>query len=153
MGEGSQEKAGRSSVYLYYYRYMFATAPLFGKFHSSLKDAAQPLQRPRLLHHLQSLCGDWIDPSLLDPNPTGPNSRQRLYTPQLTFLAFLDQVLHPGSSCRKAVRQIQSYYQSLPNPPALDEEPSAYFQARARWSLDEVVDTSRPLADHPGLNC
>src|SRR5712692_7332321 len=131
---------------------MFATAPLFGKFHSSFKDAAQPLQRPRPLHHLQHVCGDWIDPSLLDPNPAGANSRERIYTPKLTFLTFLDQVLHPGSSCRNAVRQIQSYYQSLPDPPLIAQASSAYCQARAPWSLDELVDIRRHLAQHPGLN-
>jgi hypothetical protein len=131
---------------------MFTTAPLFGKFHSPLKAAALPLQRPRPLHHLEGLCGDWIDPSLLAPNASGTNCRQRDFPPKLTFLAFLDQVLHPGSSCRKAVRQIQSYYQSWPEPLTIPEDTSAYCQARARWSLQELVDIRRHLADHPGLN-
>jgi hypothetical protein len=131
---------------------MFTTAPLFGKFHSPLKDAAQPLQPQRPLHHLESLCGPWLPPALLAPNESGDNSRQRIFTPKLTFLAFLDQILHPGSSCRKAVRQIQAYYQSLPHPPAIDKDPSAYCQARARWTLDELVDIRRHLAEHHALN-
>jgi hypothetical protein len=131
---------------------MFTTAPLFGKFHSPLKDAALPLQRQRPLHHLESLCANWVDPSLLAPNESGLNSRQRDFTPKLTFLAFLDQVLNPGTSCRKAVRQIQAYYQSLPVPLSIPEDTSAYCQARARWTLEELVDIRRHLADHPGLN-
>src|SRR5216684_4402799 len=103
---------------------MFTTAPLFGKFHSPLKDAAQPLQSQRPLHHLQSLCADWIAPALLAPNPCGANSRQSIFTPELTFYAFPDQVLNPGTSCRKAVRQIQAYYQSLPQPLAIDQDTS-----------------------------
>jgi hypothetical protein len=131
---------------------MFTTAPLFGKFHSCLKDAALPLQRQRPLHHLQSLCANWIAPSLLAPNETGDNSRQSIFTPKLTFMAFLDQVLTPGSTCRRAVLQIQASYQSLPQPLSIKEDTSAYCQARARWTLDELVDIRRHLAEHPGLN-
>jgi len=126
---------------------MFTTAPLFGKFHSPLKDAARSLQRQRPLHHLESLCAAWIDPSLLAPNQEQANSRERLYTPKLTFLTFLDQVLHPGSPCRNAVRQVQGYYQSLPHPLSISEDTSAYCQARGRWTLDELVDIRRHLAE------
>ena len=129
---------------------MFTTAPLFGKFHSPLHRTAQPLRR-QLLHHLESLCADWIAPALLAPNAEKANSRERLYTPKLTFLSFLDQVLNPGSSCREAVRQIQAYYHSLPDPPSLDSDTSAYCQARSRWTVDELVDIRRHLAEHPGL--
>jgi hypothetical protein len=93
--------------YLYTHRYMFTTAPLFGKFHSPLQDAAQPwLRRPP--HHLETLCADRIDPALLQPNETQTNSRERIYTPKLTFLTFLDQVLNPDSSCRSAVDQTKN---------------------------------------------
>ena len=51
---------------------MFTTAPLFGKFHSPLKDAGLSLPR-RPLHHLESLCAQRIDPLLLQPNETGDN--------------------------------------------------------------------------------
>src|ERR1017187_2294523 len=60
---------------------MFTTAPLFGKFHSPLKDAGLSLRR-RPLHHLESLCAQRIDPLLLQPNEAGDNSRERLYPPQ-----------------------------------------------------------------------
>ena len=132
---------------------MFTTAPLFGKFHSPLHHAAQPL-RHRPLLALESLCADWIDPALLGLNPDRANSRQRVYLPQLSFLAFLDQVLNPGSSCRSAVRQIQAYYQSqrAQDPPDVDSDTSAYCQARARWTLQELVDIRRHLAEHTGLN-
>ena len=105
-----------------------------------LQDAALPLQRQRPLHHLESLCDGWIDPSLLAPNQKHANSRERIYTPKLTFLSFLDQVLQPGSSCRKAVRQVQGYYQSLPHPLSIAEDTSAYCQARRRWTVEELVD-------------
>lgn len=130
---------------------MFTTAPLLGKFHSPLANAAQPLQRQNPLHQLESLCSAWIDPALLATNPDKANSRLRIYTPKLTFMTFLDQVLHPGSACEDAVRQVQAYYQSLPSPISISSDTTAYCQARARWTLDELVDIRRHLADHGGL--
>lgn len=130
---------------------MFTTAPLFGKFHSPLKAAARPL-RQRPLHHLESLCDQRLDPACLAPNPSRANSRERLYFPKLTFLSFLDQVLNPGSSCREAVRQIRAYHQKQPDPKRLDKDTSAYCQARARWSLAELTQIRRHLAEHTALN-
>lgn len=130
---------------------MFTTAPLFGKFHSPLKAAGLTLRR-RPLHHLESLCAQRIDPLLLQPNETGDNSRQRIYTPRLTFLAFLDQTLDPASSCRSAVDQILAYYQALPHHPHIDPDTSAYCQARARWTCEELIDIRRALARGPALH-
>lgn len=127
---------------------MFTTAPLFGKFHSPLKHSLQPL-RARPLHHLESLCASRIDPALLAPNDT---ERERLFTPKLTFLAFLDQVLNPGASCRHALDQIKAYYQSQPSPPEIDANTSGYCQARARWTTDELVDIRRHLAQRLALH-
>jgi len=126
---------------------MFTTAELFGKFHSPLKETAQPLRR-QPLHHLESLLADRLDPALLAPNPDKTNSRERLYTPKLSFLAFLDQTLNPDASCREAVRQIRAYYQQQPDPQRLDKDTSAYCQARARWSLPELREVRRHLAEH-----
>jgi len=129
---------------------MYTTAPLFGKFHSPFKKAAQPLRR-QPLHHLESLCASWIDPSLLQTNPQKANSRKRIYTPKLTFFTFLDQILNPGSSCRQAVRQVQAFYQSRPQPRAVSADDSPYCSARARWTLEELVDIRRHLAEHPAV--
>jgi len=124
---------------------MFATAPLFGRFHSPLKPAARGL-RAQPLHHLESLLADRLDPALLDPNPSHANSRQRDYPPKLSFLAFLDQTLNPDTSCRSAVRQVQAYHQAQPRPRHLADDPSAYCQARARWTLPELTAIRRHLA-------
>lgn len=91
---------------------------------------------------------------MLALNPQKANSRHRLYFPKLTFLSFLDQILNPDCSCRQAVRQIMAYYQKQPDPKRLDKDTSAYCQARARWSLDELVDIRRHLSartHRPGL--
>lgn len=135
----------RQAMYLSIYRYMYTTAPLFGKFHSALKPVLQRL-RAQPLHHLESLLAGRLKPAHLRPNPTQQNSRQRLFTPKLSFLAFLDQTRNPGSPCRQALRQIRAYYQQFPHPPTLDDNTSAYCQARGRWSVDELVAIRRDLA-------
>lgn len=127
---------------------MFATAPLFGPFHSPFKKHLPPL-RGQPLHHLESLCADRIDPALLAPNAT---ERERIYTPKLTFLAFLDQVLNPGASCRRAVDQIKAYYQSQPQPPAIDSNTGGYCQARGRWQTEELEAIRRHLAGRLDLH-
>src|ERR1043165_3121119 len=141
------EKGLACQMYLYIYRYMFATSELFGNFHSPLKRAAQPL-RSCPLHHLESLLAHRIEPNLLAPNASKTNSRQRLYPPKLSFLSFLGQILNPDSSCRETVRQLQAYYQALPQPKRIDPDTSAYCQARARWSWAELVEIRSALAAH-----
>jgi len=108
--------------------------------------ATKPFLSRRPLHHLETICSDRIDPALLQPNETKDNSRERIYTPKLTFFAFLDQVLNPDSSCRSAVDQILSYYHSLPHYPDINSDTSAYCQARARWTYDELMDIRSHLA-------
>lgn len=64
----------------------------------------------------------------------GKGQRSRIYTPWITFIAFLSQVLTRGSACREAVRRVQAWRlatkQTLPS-----ESTSAYCQARARLPL------------------
>ena len=124
---------------------MFTTAPLFGKFHSALQ-AALPRVRHQPLHHLEALLVDRVPPALLAPRHA--HRRQRGYPPKLTLLADLDRTLNPGSSCRSAVRQIQAYHQSQPNPRQLAAGTSSYCEARARWTRPELVAIRRHLADH-----
>ena len=126
---------------------MFATAPLFGRFHSTRKKCADSLRR-QPLHHLKSVCQDRINPELLKPNDTGVNSRKCIFTPELSFFGFLDHVLNPGTSCRKAAHQIRACHQAQPDCPNIDGDDSAYCQARDRWTLDELIEIRRDLAAH-----
>jgi hypothetical protein len=61
-------------------------------------------------------------------------TRERKFTAQVTFNAFLGQVMSRGSSCREAVRKVQAWYlasgQELPG-----SNDSAYCQARTRLDL------------------
>lgn len=63
--------------------------------------------------------------------------RERVYTPWVTMIAFLSQVLTRCSACREAVRRVQVWRlaarRSIP-----DESTSAYCQARARLSLAQL---------------
>lgn len=59
--------------------------------------------------------------------------RERVYTPWVTFIAFLGQVLSRGSACREAVRRVQAWRVALKRA-APDDSTSAYCQARARLS-------------------
>ncbi len=46
----------------------------------------------------------------LPREPFGPaaDDRERIFSPWVTFVAFLGQVLTRGSACRKAVRRVQA---------------------------------------------
>lgn len=63
--------------------------------------------------------------------------RERVFTPWVTFIAFLGQVLSRGSVCREAVRRVQVWRlaRKLPVP---SENSSAYCQARARLPVESL---------------
>jgi Transposase DDE domain len=61
--------------------------------------------------------------------------RKRMFTPMITFTAFLGQVMSRGSSCRDAVRRVQAWaIASRRQPP--DDNTSGYCQARGRLSME-----------------
>jgi hypothetical protein len=95
------------------------------------------------LAQISALFGAFIPTSLLDfKADTGTNSRCRIFTPMVTFWGFLGQVLEPGSSCRKAVSNIQTLFAArdleLPST-----HTKAYCNARRRLPvrlLHKIVD-------------
>jgi hypothetical protein len=72
--------------------------------------------------------------------------RDRIFTPWVTFCAFLGQVLQRGASCRDAVRRVQSWQLANGDVPA-DESTSAYCQARQRLSLAKLQAGFNRVAD------
>jgi hypothetical protein len=90
--------------------------------------------RQASLSRLCDIFGAWLPLPSLAQTAQGPNSRQRFYPLNLTFWAFLSQVLSPGSACREIVRKVQAWYapqhRTLP-----DSGTSAYCQARGRLPL------------------
>ena len=119
---------------------MFTTAELLGKFHSLRKPFRSLLGslRRHNLQQMEAVCEPWIPAARLAPNEAGLHSRERIYTPKLTFLTFLSQVLNPSASCRKAVREVQNYYLLQPEPVHGRYDRSPYCQARARLDLDNL---------------
>jgi hypothetical protein len=113
--------------------------------------------RQASLSRLCEIFGSWLPAQLLAQTARGGNSRQRLYPLNLTFWAFLSQVLSPGSACREIVRKVQVWYaqhqRTLP-----DSGTSAYCQARARLPLGRLhqlhqhlvskLDAQTAAADH-----
>ena len=122
------------------------STPLFAGFHrclfgapprSALEKLLPPEETLRGASQLRSACGDLVPDHLLPKAPSHANSRQRLFTPLVTFWAFLAQVL-AGSSCREAVRGLLAHLPIRPLNDALEAcsaNTAAYCRARARLPL------------------
>jgi len=119
------------------------TSPLFPGFSRCLfgrppvseldKIARQRSAIDRLcLAQLYELFGAFLPANLLEfKAASGSNSRRRIFTPTVTMWAFLGQVLDPGSSCRKAVANLQALFaaRGMDMPSG---ETTAYCKARLR---------------------
>lgn len=106
---------------------------LFGR---SAQGAIRKLARLDSLHELYELFGHLFPERLLASTEEGLNSRERAFTPQVTFWAFVAQVLSPGSPCREMVRRIEAWWQhGSGGAVVLSGSTSAYCQARARLDL------------------
>src|SRR5258708_33792720 len=82
--------------------------------------------------------GEFIRQPLLGRSKAKVNSRQRIFSPLVTFWAFLAQVLERGSSCRDALQRMSAWWQvHFPGQGSPSADTSAYCQARGR--LDETV--------------
>lgn len=101
----------------------------------AVRTETQVLQRNlRRLDGLAALVGRFLPKDVFS---LGPGQRERVYTPWVTFVAFLGQVLTRGSACREAVRRVQAWCVGDKRL-APDESTSAYCQARSRLSLETL---------------
>ncbi|HZD09306.1 MAG TPA: hypothetical protein VE176_13710, partial [Candidatus Limnocylindrales bacterium] len=110
-----------------------AFAPLlFGRpprpFSSALR--AKVLQADSLSQWREAF-GAMIPDALLSPTRQGVGSRERLFSPLITFWTFLAQVLCPNSPCREAVRKVQAWSARV-RAATISQSTSAYCQARLR---------------------
>jgi Transposase DDE domain len=112
------------------------STPFFPKFTTAVRPVAGKLQElaTASLSHLAALFEHRVGPELLAKAPSGPNSRQRVFSVPVTFWAFLSQILSPNSSCREAVRKVGALLH-LEHSRQIDEDTSAYCQARLRLPL------------------
>src|SRR3954466_51011 len=106
---------------------------LFGR---PARRALEKIGKLDSLSELYSLFGHLLPEHLLAPTAEGVNSRERLYSKQVTFWAFAAQILSPGTSCREIVRRVEAWWQeTMGEPPHTSRSTSAYCQARARLDL------------------
>lgn len=80
------------------------------------------------LDGLAALVARFIPAELFAPTE---QQRERVFSPWVTFIAFLGQVLTRGSACREAVRRVQAWCVAARRT-VPDDSTSAYCQARAR---------------------
>jgi hypothetical protein len=104
------------------------------------------LTRLKSLEELYAIFGDLFPQRLLSPTDKGANSRQRSLPAQVTFWAFIWQVLSPGSSCRETVRKVDAWWQRGQKLTRSGLSPSAYCQARARLDSQTLDLINRNLA-------
>ena len=89
---------------------MAATTPFFKAFGPLLfgrptRNAAAKIKAGvQSLGDLYELFGGLFSEKLFALEERGLNSRERVFSPQVTFWAFVAQVLSPDSPCREAVR-------------------------------------------------
>jgi hypothetical protein len=72
---------------------------------SELKKLQAQAQGTDSISELRKALGQFVPDALFGQHQRG--ARQRLFTPLVTFWAFLSQVLSPESACRDAVRKAQ----------------------------------------------
>lgn len=124
---------------------------LFGKPPvSGLAEALAKFSQCTTLSHLRNLFGALLPAALLAPRPQGQNSRKRLFSLEVIFWAFLDQVQTPAGSCREAVRKVMALARrKFPSHDGevMSQQTSAYCQARARLPLDVLDDIHDHLTE------
>ena len=85
------------------------------------------------LQELYELFGHLLPEHLLAAREAGVNSRERLFSTQVTFWAFAAQILSPGTACREIVRRVEAWWEeSFGSEERPSASTSAYCQARAR---------------------
>ena len=77
----------------------------------------------------------------------GYRGRRRFWTPTLTALTLLRQILHGNCSCRQAVAMTLSQSAARAGQNWVSGDPSAYVQARARLPLRWFAELHRRVAD------
>ena len=95
---------------------------------SSFRDNIHQLSEAAL-GELMALFGEAIDSKSLAKVPE--SARDRTFTPEVTFWAFLWQCMTSGASCRQAVLKVQALLLLLKQS-SISSSTSAYCQARGR---------------------
>ena len=138
---------------------MCNTTPFFQGFGSLLfgKPPASPLaaafakfSQYSSLSQLRKVFGSYIPQTLVDQRPSGHKSRKRLFSIDVIFWSFLDQVQIPNASCREAVRKVMAHAcRKLPHEKgkSMSHNTSAYCQARAKIPIETLDKINTHLVD------
>ena len=135
---------------------MINKTPFFAGFHiQSLRRPARSLQQKiaderqwlatRTFQQIGELCGKFIPSKLLNSNPKGNLSRNRIYSKVNVFWAFFSQILSPDGGCGEVVKKIQSYCseRGLKRP---SSSTASYSTARSKLSEDELSEILEQVA-------
>jgi hypothetical protein len=89
---------------------------------------------------LYEVFGDLVPEKLLELEPKGANSRDRMLPPRVTFWAFVWQALNPQSSCREVTRKIEAWWRWMQKDRSGEGllSASAYCQARQRLEAETL---------------
>ena len=143
---------------------MKSATPFFKCFHpllfgkpplSPLKEALSKLSNCNSLSQIRQLFGSFVPDALLAPASCGHNSRQRIFSLEVVFWAFLDQVQTPMGSCREAVRKVMAFVRrKYPHEKSgvMSPDSSAYCQARSKIPLEVMDEISTHLVERMQRN-
>jgi hypothetical protein len=122
---------------------------LFGRRRRSrLQELLLSNPEQRSLSQYQEAFGEFIPKTRLVATASGKNSRERIYTPLVTFWAFLAQVLERDAPCRHAVRRIIAWWHyQKPNQPVPSTATTSYCDARARLENSVLQQIGDDLSD------
>jgi len=84
--------------------------------------------------NIEQTLGPALPAELLAKPAAGPHCRRRVFPLVRTFGCWIWQIFQANTSCREVVRQVQALLGVLEQPD-IDEDCSAYCQARAKLSL------------------
>jgi hypothetical protein len=101
--------------------------------------------RKKQLPEFRQLFSSYIPVGLFS-SCSNPAGRNRIFNLEITFWAFLNQVLTPGTSCSDIVKKVQTWMlRSKKTIPSSNT--SAYCQARKRLPFDLLEDIFKYTAD------
>jgi len=131
---------------------MATATPFFKEFGALLfgrpaRNVFEKLKKLDAMQELYEIFGHMFPERLLELSDAGPNSRERIFSPRVTFWAFVAQVLSPGSPCREIVRRVQAWWRHTQGEELrMSDKDSAYCQARARLDPDALALISQHLS-------
>lgn len=102
--------------------------------------------RQSSLSELSDLFGKHVPTKFLERKSEKENSRERLYSQNVTFWSFLFQALTPMASCLEAVRKVQSYC-SLKVLPVPSSSTAGYCAARKRLRRSDLIGIHESIVE------